>query len=210
MKKIIINADDYGLSNEFNRGIVDLIAEGLVKSVTVMINKKHIFPKELVQFPNLSIGLHLEIDDLGSKNSFETQIKKFKSVFKMLPSHLDGHQHCHLKRENRQSVIRLALKYNLPVRSRYSKGRKDLQLNNIKTPDRFIAWQPDKKEDFFNRISLIEEKATEIVCHPGYFDKKHCWKLKYNQQREEEFKILKTLDFKKILTRFKLINYKEL
>lgn len=209
MKKIIINADDYGLSKEFNRGIVELIREGLVKSVTVMINRKHIFPKELTKFPNLSIGLHLEMYDLKGKNSFEAQIKKFKSVFKMLPSHLDGHQHCHLKKENRKKVIKLALKYSLPVRSRYFKGRADLRLNNIKTPGRFIAWHPKKKDDFFKRINLIKEGVVEIVCHPGYFDKKYSIK-KYNQQREKELKILKSPDFRKILTKFKLINYKEL
>lgn len=211
MKKIIINADDYGLSKEFNRGIIELITKEIVKSVTVMINRKYVFPEELMKFPDLSIGLHLEEKNFtNSEDFFESQIKKFKFVFKSLPSHLDGHQHCHLKKENRQIVIKLALKYNLPVRSRYLKGRVDLMANNIKTPNKLISWHPKRKDYFFNRISLTEERVTEIVCHPGYFDKKHRRKLKYNQQREKELEILKSPDFKKILTKFKPINYREL
>lgn len=209
MKKIIINADDYGLSEKFNRGIVKLIVKGLVKSTSVMINQKYVFPGELIEFPDLSIGLHLE-EQCGQNNLiyFESQINKFLIKFGFLPTHLDGHKHCHLKKENRQATIKLALKYNLPVRSRFKKGRDDLRLNHIKTPDRFIAWHPNKKEDFFSRVNLVNEEIVEIVCHPGYYDKNY--PMPYNNQREDELKILSSVSFKKIIDRFELIDYKYL
>ncbi len=38
MKKIIINADDFGYSYIFNKSILDLIKKKLISSTTVMVN----------------------------------------------------------------------------------------------------------------------------------------------------------------------------
>lgn len=76
--KIIINADDYGLSKKFNEGILELAEKEIISSVAVMINRKYIKPSDLLNFKNISIGLHLELREKTSLKEIEDQIKKFK------------------------------------------------------------------------------------------------------------------------------------
>lgn len=63
MKKIIINADDFGMSSSVNRGIVEAMTKGIVSSTTIMMN----MPKaqeaiEMAKQHNItSIGIHLNL-----------------------------------------------------------------------------------------------------------------------------------------------------
>ncbi len=208
MRKIIINADDYGLSEKFNKGILELAKKNIISSITVMIDKKHIKSSDLLNFRGISIGLHLELKERTSLREIEDQVKKFKNKFGKFPSHFDGHQHCHLTGGNLFKVIEIAQKYNLPVRSRFTEDREILKKHKIKTPDRFISWHPKRKEKLFKEIKEAEENIVELVCHPGYYDE-NC-KYIYNEQREKELKILKSREFSEMIKRFKLVNYYEL
>ena len=61
--KLIVNADDFGLSKAINFGIVESHLEGIVTSTSMMITMpavKH--AKSLAKnIPDLGIGLHLNI-----------------------------------------------------------------------------------------------------------------------------------------------------
>lgn len=63
MKKIIINADDFGISHGVNLAICCGHRHGLINSASLMVNQK--YAKEAVamalKMPNLSIGLHLNL-----------------------------------------------------------------------------------------------------------------------------------------------------
>src|SRR5699024_3337774 len=63
MKRIIINADDFGYSRAVNWGIIDAHAEGLLTSTTLMTNMpaaEHAF-KLGHAHENLGIGVHLTL-----------------------------------------------------------------------------------------------------------------------------------------------------
>lgn len=139
--------------------------------------------------------------------NIETQLKKFRRKFGCLPSHLDGHKHCHLTDNNIYKVIKVAKKYNFPVRSRFPRDRKILKKYKIKTPDNFISWHPKRKNKLFDNLKNIKAKITELVCHPGYFDKNS--QSSYNLQREQEMSFLKSKKFQKALKKFKIVNYYE-
>jgi chitin disaccharide deacetylase len=206
-RKLIINADDYGLDRKFNRGIIELVKKGIVTSVSVMVNKKYVYPKEVASLKNISIGLHLELKEKDTANSTEKQVRKFKKIFNQEPSHLDGHKHCHITQANIKSVIKIAKKYNLPVRSRLREDRKILKTNCIKTPGLFLGWHPKRKEVLFKRLKEDKSSIAELVCHPGYYSVANT--SSYNRQRQAEFKILKSRTFRQLLGRFTLINYNE-
>lgn len=63
MKKIIINADDFGMSTSVNKGIIEAMTNGVVSSTTIMMN----MPKaqeaiELAKKYHItSIGIHLNL-----------------------------------------------------------------------------------------------------------------------------------------------------
>ena len=208
IKKLIINADDWGLSPLFNKGILELVEEGIVTSISVMINHEYIEPKNLLTFPKISIGLHLELGKESEISEIENQVEKFKQLFNRFPSHLDGHQHCHILPGNIENVIAVAKKHSLPVRSRFSEDREFFIKNGIKTPGLFLSWHPKRAEEFIEKIKNINVYIAEIVCHPGHFDE-NCDYL-YNKQREQEFKFLKSPKLLSIISKFKLISYYEL
>ena len=209
-RRIIINADDFGLSLLFNKGILELAQKEIISSVSVMINRNFVEAGAIEKFNKISLGLHLELSSRTTKEEIEDQIKKFVKEFKKLPSHLDGHNHCHLTLNNLPLVIKVAKQYKLPVRSHFDLDRQYIRKNNVKTPQSFISWHPRRREDLFKTLKSIKIKTTviELVCHPGYYDSQ-C-QHSYNRQREVELKILKSCEFKQKLKKFQLINYYEL
>jgi predicted glycoside hydrolase/deacetylase ChbG (UPF0249 family) len=207
-KNLIINADDYGLSKQFNKGILELIEKEIVTSTTVMIKRKFINPKDLLSHKNISIGLHLELSLETPRKEIENQIKIFRKLFGRFPSHLDGHKYYHLLPGNFSKVLKIAKKYKLPVRSASSVDRKIMRKAGVKTPDQFISWHPDRKEKLFKDLKNARGKTIELLCHPGYFDPKSS--SSYNGQRGKELKILKSKHFEKLLKNLGLISYSSL
>ncbi len=205
-RNLIINADDYGLSPKFNLGILELIEKEIVTSTTVMVKRKYVNPKDLLNQKNISIGLHLELSLETPGKEIENQIKIFRKLFGRFPSHLDGHKYYHLLPGNFSKVLKIAKKYKLPVRSASSVDRKIMRKAGVKTPDQFISWHPDRKEKLFKDLKNARGKTIELLCHPGYFDPKSG--LSYNRQREKELKILKSELFKKMIKDFELTTYK--
>lgn len=65
MKKLIINADDFGMSNEVNEGTKKGISQGIITSVSVMVNMPHFEDaiKFLKKNPRVSVGLHFNITE---------------------------------------------------------------------------------------------------------------------------------------------------
>lgn len=208
-QKLIVNADDYGLCDGFNRGIVDLMKEGLVTSTTVMILRDCVDAESLLELGDkISIGLHLEIGKNAKAGDIEKQMDLFKDKFGRMPSHLDGHQHCHILPGNLDRMIGVARKYNLPVRAKTPEDRKKIKGAGVRTTDRMIAWVPQRKENLFRFLNEAKGAIVELVCHPGYEDK-NC-DYPYNAKREIELNILKGENFKKSISRFELISYNQI
>jgi predicted glycoside hydrolase/deacetylase ChbG (UPF0249 family) len=64
LRRLIVNADDYGLTPGVSRGILRAHAEGIVTSTTVMINMpaaEEWIDKALREAPGLGLGLHLNL-----------------------------------------------------------------------------------------------------------------------------------------------------
>ena len=63
MKRVIINADDFGLSPGVNRGILSAMQEGLVTSTTLMVNMPSFDDAVTIaqDHPQLPIGVHLTL-----------------------------------------------------------------------------------------------------------------------------------------------------
>jgi len=122
-KYLIINADDFGMSQIFNDVILDLIKKDLICSTTVMIdritdNQKEQFDKliALSKNKNLSIGLHLEFKDNDYPSQIKSQYKKFKDVLGFNPSHIDIHK-AHSLMNSFSDVAEFCRKNNIPLRN---------------------------------------------------------------------------------------------
>lgn len=65
MKKLVVNADDFGLSNDINEGIIASYTNGIVTSASIMVNGEA-FDRAVElskKNPQLSVGIHLVLVD---------------------------------------------------------------------------------------------------------------------------------------------------
>jgi hypothetical protein len=143
MKKLVVNADDFGRSSPINQGILDAHLKGIVTSASLMTTREGF--SEAVDLaranPRLGVGLHLDLDSffeiqhgagrlLAYRDSTlplaaiakETESQIEKALATGLPiRHLDGHHHAHLRPELFATVAALAARYHIGA-IRYFQG----------------------------------------------------------------------------------------
>ncbi|CZT57232.1 hypothetical protein BN3661_01866 [Eubacteriaceae bacterium CHKCI005] len=150
-------------------------------------------------------GLFRKKDDLFSsigevpceviEAEWETQIEKVKGSG-VNPDHLDSHHHVHMLRPVLPTFLKLAGKYNLPVRLF---GREYLpgEYKDIVSPDRFSGDFHGKGAAVDTILKLVDENKTgclEIMCHPGYLDETILKGSGYSMPRPHELHQLTSSD----------------
>ena len=207
---LIINADDFGMSQIFNEVILDLIRNDLIRSTTVMIdrvtdNQKAQFDEliALSKSKNLSVGLHLEFTDSDYPSQIKSQYQKFKENLGFNPSHIDIHK-AHSLMDSFSDVVEFCRENNLPLRN------SGVLHEGIKTTS---------AEAFFGSIADFEKirewiktfedgKYYEILFHPGKFDSS-C-KSSLNKDREREVEHIKNLNDILKENNIKVVSYLDL
>ena len=210
MIKLIINADDFGMSKIFNEKILDLLKKNFIKSTTVLVNRitkeQDRQVKQLIKLydvEKISVGLHLEFNPQKSvKLQAEEQYQKFISIFGFKPSHLDIHKL--IKSEIIRKVNIFVKEYNLPIRNHGIKSRTKQTTQPVLFPTKF-----DINEIIDILKNLKDGESYEIITHPGDYDAK-C-KASLNKERRIEYEnIIKLQDFLKTHKNIKNISYLEL
>jgi len=159
MKKLIVNADDFGRSALINQGIIEAHQKGIVTSASLMTDREGF--DEGVRLakanPKLGIGLHLDLDSffevehgvgrlIGYKDpslpleaiAKETERQIQKILATGLPiHHVDGHHHSHLRPELFATIAALTAKHKIKV-IRYFSGFYEGLYPGLPT-----AWIPD-------------------------------------------------------------------
>lgn len=182
MKYLIVNADDFGLSDYVNEGIINAHKAGSVTNATLMVNRE--FSREAVRLarenPALCVGLHLDLDDLLGRDEkgnerfgmqrisrmlsdtrffheveaeIEAQIRTFKNTGLEL-THLDGHHHLHAIPELFPLIVDKMVSYGIKT-IRFSK-----EFDLIKYPP--IKWS----NGFFNEMrELLKRDNIKVADH---------------------------------------------
>ena len=128
MLRVLITADDFGLAEGVNRGIIQCHKEGIVRSTSLLMNAP--FTDQALaladQHPSLEIGIHLGIVEgyslLGRKSSLSDRLSYFPGqsclhrhwkhfVPRYLLGRIKGHE---LEEELRLQIERF-LKYRGPI-----------------------------------------------------------------------------------------------
>ena len=140
LKRLVINADDFGFTRDVNAGIVHAHREGILTSTTLMANGEAF--EDAVHLaretPTLDIGCHLVLvqgRSLVSRRPFPvrpldlvvTLARGEMDVYRELraqveaiiaaglrPTHLDSHKHTHIIPAVFRSVVRLAHEFKIP------------------------------------------------------------------------------------------------
>lgn len=91
----------------------------------------------------------------------------------IVPTHLDSHHHTHTFGINREIVIELARKYNLPVRNNLSLPDDIRHTSRFEMNFDFVGRNSELRQEKYLE-NIIEDfkrfETTEVMCHPGYLD----------------------------------------
>jgi len=207
-RRLIVNADDFGQSEGINRGIVQAHDRGIVTSGSLMVR----WPAAVAaaawarEHPRFSVGLHLDfgewafrmgewtplyhvmdVDDLESvSREVGRQCQMFLELMGRPPTHVDSHQHVHMREPARAIVAERARALGVPLRGcsdtiRYcgsfygQTGSGDPLLELIRVPA-LVALLRD-----------LSPGTTELGCHPGFGVESNTM---YAREREHEVETL--------------------
>lgn len=136
--RIVLCADDFGLSPGVSRGIVELLGKGRLSATSCMVNHPGFArDAELIRpfVDHADIGLHFSLTDSRSiasvaiechlrppplvamQDEVDRQLAKFADAMSRLPDYIDGHQHVHVLPVVREAVISAAARIGAYVRS---------------------------------------------------------------------------------------------
>ena len=134
MRKLVVNADDFGFTRDVNRGIIEAHRNGILTSTTLMATGAA-FDDALSlarENPALDIGVHLVLVGeppfpitmaqllramlLGRIRIYDELRAQVRRIFDagLEPTHLDTHKHTHLLPPVLDAVARLSAEYKIP------------------------------------------------------------------------------------------------
>ena len=187
MRHLIINADDFGRTYRLNAGVIRAREHGIVTSVSLMVR----WPAAVAAAgyamadPRLGVGLHLDLgewtfrggrwepvyevvdleDPVAVEVETERQLASFRRLLGREPTHLDSHQHVHLREPVAAVARRLADQLGIPLRHGagirycgdfYGQTGTGEPLRDAISVDGLIAI-----------LRGLEPGITELACHPG-------------------------------------------
>ncbi|MDR1195966.1 MAG: ChbG/HpnK family deacetylase [Endomicrobium sp.] len=195
MKKLIVNADDFGYRKDVNKGIIYAYKNGIVKSTTVLTGRDAF--EEAVAFlkenPELKTGLHIDLDkyinirkdftDLAMISEFklpkpekqeiageiDRQLDKFLNAGLKL-SHFDGHHNVHMHPEILPLTAQKAKEMNVPIRFFPSFYADENLANEMKKilKDFEIRYCPHFINGWYWGNVDEDFSIAELMTHPGF------------------------------------------
>ncbi|MGN6870174.1 MAG: ChbG/HpnK family deacetylase [Solirubrobacteraceae bacterium] len=173
MARLIVNADDFGLTFGVSQGIVEAHVEGIVTSTSLMVDAPAAERAvELAgEHPGLSIGLHFvddspALDQPGhAAREFARQLERFRALMSREPTHVDSHHHVHVKRMS--TFTPLVEPLGVPLRG---DGRVPYLGAFFAHPQRGVIDHDRIRVPFLLRLLgeiSPDDDLVELGCHPG-------------------------------------------
>jgi chitin disaccharide deacetylase len=187
-RSLIINADDFGLSEGVNRGIIEAHEHGVVTSASLMVlqpaaGSAAAYSRE---HPRLSLGLHLDLgewaydgenwvpvyeiapidDPAVVADELERQLEAFRRLVGRDPTHIDSHQHVHQDEPIRSTAVDLARKLDVPLRH-FSAGIQYCGRFYGQTARGLPLPEAITVESLIAILTDLPPGLTELGCHPG-------------------------------------------
>lgn len=188
-KYLIVNADDFGLSDGVNRGIIEAAEKGILTSASLMVRQPAAAAAAayFCEHPRVSVGLHLDLgewvyrdgqwmplysvvstnDPKAVAEEVARQLAEFQRLLGTSPTHLDSHQHVHREEPALSIAKRLANELNIPLRG-FTPGIHHCGDFYGQTAEG-EHWPEGISLDNLNAILAgLSAGITELGCHPGY------------------------------------------
>ena len=205
---LIVNADDFGLSEGVNRGIIRAHEHGIVTSTSLMV--RYPAAAEAARYalahPRLSVGLHLDLAEWvyrdyewvpryqvvppDDKNAIAAEIARQLDAFRRLlgknPTHLDSHQHTHRNEPVLALLSQAAQQMGVPLRSFTPRVQYCGDFYG-QTGEGDPYPEGISLESMLKTIRNLPAGITELGCHPGQDE--HLDSV-YRAERLQEIEVL--------------------
>lgn len=226
--RVIINADDFGLTEGVNHGIIKAHKEGIVTSATIMANMPA-FENAVnlsKENPHLGIGVHLTLTagkslgknykSLTNSESDFHKLKDFQQNLKNLD--LDEVEHefelqiekvrnegiaiDHLDSHHHVHTFKPIIDVALKITKKHNLP---LRLYSFEKDIRSTASFKDtfygEKANILNLLSMLseDEESMEIMTHPAICDESLKKISSYNELRNSELSILTNHEVKEFI-----------
>jgi len=190
-RRLIVNADDFGLSAGVNQGIAQAHEHGILTSASLMVRAGHAAEAAAYAHahPELSVGLHVDLgewhytgehwvaayevvpaDDAAAVGAeVAAQVERFCALMGREPTHLDAHQHAHRDEPANTIVLEHGRRLGAPVRDftpglRYEGGFYGQSGRGEPYPEGISV------EALCALLLALPPGATELGCHPAIDD----------------------------------------
>jgi chitin disaccharide deacetylase len=189
VRGLVVNADDFGLAQGVNEGIIEAHIAGIVTSTSLMVLRPAAEAAAGLaeDHPQLSIGMHFEDDgsaDLHepaqATRAFTSQVDRFRDLLGRDPTHVDSHHHVHA--QHLRTFGSLVEPLGVPLR------------HDGRVPYIGDFWgQPDPAHvgsAFLRQMieTKVGEGLSELGCHPARISED--LRSSYVQERALELRTL--------------------
>jgi len=187
-RQLIINADDFGLSADTNRGIIQCREQGVLTSASLMV--RAVAAQQAAEYaagdPGLSLGLHVELGEwelhadqwvqtqfvvpLDNPTAVRDEISRQLDAFRKLtgrdPTHLDSHQHVHQRESVKVLMREWAAQMGIVLRG---DSRQVRFWGGFYGQDEHLRPMPENVSTTNLRklLNKLQPGITELSCHPG-------------------------------------------
>jgi predicted glycoside hydrolase/deacetylase ChbG (UPF0249 family) len=185
---LVVNADDFGYGACVNEGIIESYERGIVTSASLMVYRSQAVAAAQYARRNasLGVGIHLDLgewvysdgdwvlsyhrvdlaDPSAVAHEVREQIAAFRDLVGQNPTHIDSHQHVHLREPVRKVVIRHGRTMDIPVRQFSSRVR---YCGDFYGQTREGEPLPEKVSTpaLCGLLEALAPGVTELGCHPG-------------------------------------------
>jgi predicted glycoside hydrolase/deacetylase ChbG (UPF0249 family) len=204
---LIVNADDFGLSEGVNRGVIQGHECGIVTSASIMVHGQAVSMAAAYgrARPEFSIGLHVDLSEwtytdhrwipvyervqLEDRQVVAEEVSRQLSLFRRLlhadPTHLDSHQHVHRHAIVQSVLFQIAQDLNIPLRQhcavRYCGAFYGQTVEGVPLPDAI------SRQGLCTILKRLPSGVSEMSCHPGEGSDLN---MMYSIERSQELQVL--------------------
>lgn len=208
LRQVIVNADDFGRSLAINHGVMEAFQHGILTSASLMVR----WPSavQAARYARrrscLSVGLHFDFGEWVYRNGswiqryrvvdetsvravtreIARQLEAFERLMGGPPTHLDSHQHVHLREPVRTCVLGAAHRLGVPVRSLTPGLAHCGEFYGQDTQGRPCP-ENISIRSLLTILSKLQPGTTEISCHPAV---SAGLAMTYSSERVRELKTL--------------------
>lgn len=187
MRSLIVNADDFGLAEGVNQGVLRAHVHGIVTSTSLMVWQPAAASAAVAArlHPRLSLGLHVDLAEWELSNGqwhlrydrvdtddgaavaaeVDRQLDRFRRLTGQTPGHLDSHQHLHRSQPLADILRARAERLGVPLRG--SGAARYCGSFWGQTRDGRPNHQAITPSALAALIHQLPDGTTELCCHPA-------------------------------------------